>query len=136
MNTTQEQAYWCCVLPLPPSANHCYRSYRGRVIKSKKYQNWQMVAALMAGRPEQLEGAVKITIVVAPGKKWNHCRDLDNLIKPIIDLVKCTGVIPDDNSKIVKEINITFGPVNEAINGCVTVSVYRSGASIKGAKDE
>jgi len=116
---TQE---WTGIIPLPPSANHCYRVARKRVIKSKAYVNWQFIAGLMLGKPTPVHGPVKVELLVHMGRKWNHKRDIDNLIKPVVDLVKSSGVIPDDNSRIVREVSIKFSD-EKTINGSVTIFV-------------
>jgi len=60
----------------------------------------------MVGKPGQVAGPLEIQIVAISGKGWRKNRDLDNLAKPLIDLLKHTGIIEDDNSTIVKKITL------------------------------
>lgn len=84
------------VLPWPPSANSLWRTVNGRVIKSKTYRDWLTLAGwdLKAQRPEAIKGRYRLTVVaIRPDQRR---RDLDNLLKPISDLLKDCGVIEDD----------------------------------------
>jgi crossover junction endodeoxyribonuclease RusA len=84
-------------LPYPPSANHLWRSNRGRVHKSPKYEKWLYAAGIMAlaAKPRGIIGAYKLSIAAV--RPDNRRRDLDNIIKPINDLLKAVGVIEDDS---------------------------------------
>lgn len=96
---------------IPPSINHCYRSYRGRVIKSKRYTDWQAFHMLQYGNDaRQVEGPLMIIITVYLGKGWRVNRDLDNVAKPLLDMLIKIGFIKDDNSKIVKSILMEVKP--------------------------
>lgn len=116
------------ILPVPPSINHCYRSYRGRVIKSKKYSNWQECCMLLAGKHECIEGQVSIAITVNPGHGWNPRRDIDNCIKPIIDFIKNINIIPDDNCKIVRQVSIKISDINpnKKVNSFISATISSS----------
>lgn len=60
----------------------------------------------MIGKPGQVPGPLEIQIKAITGKGWRKNRDLDNLAKPLIDLLKHSGIIEDDNSTVVKKITI------------------------------
>ncbi len=90
-------------LPYPPSANRMWRAVPGlkSPIKSREYQAWIKAATAtipMAVRDE-IKGAFHAEIEV--DRPDRRARDLDNLIKPILDLLKPTpthkGVIRDDS---------------------------------------
>lgn len=84
-------------LPYPPSGNALWRSNRGRVHKSERYTRWLKDAGYIAleQRPGGIVGPYKISIqATRPDKRR---RDLDNLLKPISDLLVSVGVIEDDS---------------------------------------
>ena len=83
-------------LPLPPSANAIWRSNRGHVHKSAAYKTWLTQAGweARAQHPDRIEGAYCLNIEAKrPDKRG---RDIDNLIKPVSDLLCSIGVIEDD----------------------------------------
>ncbi len=71
---------------------------------SKKYREWKDLAAahIEAQKPATWAGAVDIHIsLTAPTKrKW----DIDNRIKPILDVLVTHQIITDDNTNVVKSI--------------------------------
>jgi crossover junction endodeoxyribonuclease RusA len=84
-------------LPLPPSANAIWRSNRGHVHKSAAYKAWLKTAGWEARsqHPDKIEGAYRLSIeATRPDKRR---RDIDNLIKPVSDLLCSIGVIQDDS---------------------------------------
>lgn len=84
-------------IPYPPSANKLWRRAGTHIHKSGKYQAWLRSAGLYAKsqRPVGIVGKYKIGIqAVRPDKRR---RDLDNIIKPISDLLVLVGVIEDDS---------------------------------------
>ena len=84
-------------LPYPPSANHLWRSARGRTYRSRAYVDWLAEAGLYAKQQfkQTLKGPYKLTITAARPDKRK--RDLDNILKPISDLLKSIGAIEDDH---------------------------------------
>ena len=91
------------VIPfLPPSVNSCYRSFRGRVCKSKSYTDYiNRFDEYLKGKDIKLiKGRVKIEITFY--KKGARSYDLDNRLKSLIDSIKDI-LIEDDN--MVVEIN-------------------------------
>jgi Holliday junction resolvase RusA-like endonuclease len=113
------------MVDVPPSANSIWRSYKGRVIKSKAYTVWQQMAQISLGRMGQVQSPVCIEIDVYMGRGWRANRDLDNIAKPIIDLIKSLGFIEEDNTKVVQEIRLRALPPDHKDNNaivCVKVS--------------
>ena len=95
------------VFSIPPSINSCYRSYNRRVIKSKKYCDWQKKQLLLFNSDARsVKGPLRISVIVYSGKGWRKNRDLDNILKPLLDTLILIGFIEDDNSAIVKAISI------------------------------
>ena len=83
-------------LPLPPSVNRLWRSNRGRVHRAAPYVAWLKEAgwSLLRQRPKRLTGWVRISI--AAGLPDRRRRDLDNLLKTILDLLVAHQVIETD----------------------------------------
>ena len=98
------------MVEIPPSANSIWRSFKGRVIKSEAYTIWQETAQITLGRMGTVSGPVCVEIDIYMGKGWRSNRDLDNTVKPLIDLLKLLGYIEDDCTKIVQEIRMRALP--------------------------
>lgn len=84
-------------LPYPPSANRLWVRARRGMRKSDKYFAWLKEAGLVAltQRPlARFHGKYKLSIAAARPDK--RARDIDNLIKPINDLLQAIGVVADD----------------------------------------
>lgn len=84
-------------LPYPPSANNLWRSAKGRTYRSRAYVDWLTEAGLLAKsqRAGSITGPYKLSVTAARPDKRK--RDLDNILKPISDLLKSIGAIEDDN---------------------------------------
>jgi crossover junction endodeoxyribonuclease RusA len=86
-------------LPMPPSTNNLFVNVpkRGRV-PSARYRQWKTAAGLTLNvqRPEPVKGSAMVIMYVP----WKVRGDIDNRIKPILDLLVTHGVIEDD-SKVV-----------------------------------
>lgn len=96
--------YAAVVIPFPPSANSLWRAVKGRNIMSAKYRDWLADAGqcLAQQRPAKVTGPVNLTIeLTAPDKRK---RDLDNRLKPAIDLLVKHGVIEADDNSVVRQI--------------------------------
>lgn len=83
-------------LPFPPSANRIWRKGGDHIHKSTEYKNWLMDAGLIAKSQRQpgIVGPYKLSIQAS--RPDRRRRDLDNLIKPISDLLTTIGIIDDD----------------------------------------
>jgi len=109
-------------LPWPPTVNTYYTIARGRKILSAKGRAFKKEAA--AWMYEQnvekgREGAYSVMIHVRPPD--NRKRDIDNLIKPLLDSLVEYGVLPDDS--MIFDLRIQrFDPVK---GGEVSLTVCR-----------
>lgn len=84
-------------LPFPPSANRLWRNVPGKgTLKSREYREWLERAAnwLVGQRYAEFPGAYRLRIVATPPDRRG--RDIDNLIKPVSDLLKMAGIVADD----------------------------------------
>lgn len=85
-------------LPWPPTVNHYYTVARGRKILSKKGRDYKEAAwlhLLSQGRYKQLEGDVSLFIRAYPPDKRR--RDIDNILKPLLDVLTTAGIYKDDS---------------------------------------
>jgi len=119
-----DQIMLVTLLP-PPSVNECWRWFRGNMVRSKRYTDW--LAHCTEVIEEQGHGPVatpcRVCVTVVPGVGITSRSDLDNLIKPIMDLLTPekradpkeegeqgklrkpgAGIIPDDNLTHVHEV--------------------------------
>lgn len=84
-------------LPFPPSTNHLFSNkFSGRG-KTEKYKAWirdagWTVKAQVGGKKLIGQWSAEIT-AFRPDKRR---RDIDNVIKPVCDLLVRIGVVPDD----------------------------------------
>lgn len=108
-------------LPFPPPLSACFNNVAGRGrVPSERYKVWtkQAIVESAIQRPRKFTGEVSVWIgVVAPDRR---ARDCDNLLKPIMDFLKKSGVIVDDSNKFVRRVSIEWlssgSPVTVLIN--------------------
>lgn len=111
----------------PPSANSLLINAGGRGIRRKsEYTQWKAVAAACWARERKrvgmatVEGDFEVMILVGPRDRR---RDLDNMVKPILDALQAAEVIKNDNRCIYQSIRWS-----DDVDGC-EVSVFpREGA--------
>lgn len=90
-------------IPLPPSANKLFANVGRSRIKTPQYKAWiqratiAKIKALPITATWPVDRATKKTryrVEIMAGIDYR--RDLDNVIKPILDWLKTSGVITDD----------------------------------------
>lgn len=132
------------VLSVPPSANKLFANTkkqwarlasssaskkRGRV-RTKEYTAWVdgELKSLLAQRAKPVAVPVKITI-----QKPRYCRkDLDNIAKPVIDLLVRGGIIEDDGPDFVHGITIEPADI-ESMKVSIETCAPRATAEAKAA---
>ena len=87
-------------LPYPPSVNHVWRFGKGRAYRSAKYIAWIEEASLLwitqkSKQPKKIAGPFSLELQVNPPDKRR--RDLDNVLKPVLDLVQNLTIVSDDS---------------------------------------
>lgn len=95
----------------PPSTNHLYARRAGRkgVYLAPQYRTWRKEASLIIKEAVCKSGwnatapyKVNIKAIIKPN------RDLDNIIKPILDAIQDAGAI--ENDRDVSEIRVLRSP--------------------------
>lgn len=89
-------------LPYPPSVNHYWRHYRGRVVISQKGRAYrERVLALLArgygNGPRKPPSGGRIALEMNAFPPDRRRRDLDNIQKAILDSLEHGGVYEDDS---------------------------------------
>ena len=87
-------------LTLPPSTNNLFITVKRRRVKSPQYRAWIEENRGEAGRLAT-PTAFPVRVAIEVHGKLNVRRDLDNIIKPTLDLLVSAGVLPDDNVRHV-----------------------------------
>lgn len=86
-------------LPIPPSVNNLFVNRAGKLhggrAKGSDYKRWLHDAGwtIKIGLPHHVPGIVRV-LIEAP---LNRRRDLDNVLKPLLDLLVKMAVIVDDS---------------------------------------
>lgn len=104
-------------LPYPPSVNSMYRTFKGRMIISKKGREWMKLAVHEA--KSQVHGwfvTGKVWLQIEVYMPDNRRRDLDNLLKPLQDCITHAGIWTDDCN--VHELQIRHCGVDKANPRC------------------
>lgn len=83
------------ILPLPPSVNDLWRTFKGRMLVSKPYRKWKDAAADKLAH--QLGGQAALAWFTAAITMPVTRRDPDNAIKPILDALQAGGAIQNDS---------------------------------------
>ena len=117
------------LLPWPPSVNGIWRAVQGRNILSQRYRHWREAAskALLLQRPKPVFGPVRIAIELAPPDRRAY--DLDNRVKPILDLLVANRVIDGDDHRIVREFTVSAA---EGFSGVAGASVAGARVTVSG----
>ena len=106
-------------LPWPPTVNTYYTVARGRKILSKRGRKFKSLATLLAADgTKTLQGDVSVFIRAYPPDKRK--RDLDNILKPILDVLTTAGIYEDDS----QVVDLRIQKFNPRKPGRVEIEVY------------
>jgi len=108
-------------IPLPPSVNTAWRNVVGKGrVRSPEYRRWHKLAydELMLQKPGRVVGRFAALITI--GRINRRC-DIDNRIKPILDLLK--GDVIEDDSMCER---VSAGWSDTIESGRVVVEIRRA----------
>lgn len=100
-----------CVIEEPFSANKMYAPIaRGQMVKSKKYNAWieKHTPILKKNMEPANQFPIDVDILIMADWTWKYKNDTDNLIKPIVDLLKRAEIIPDDTTRYVNSVKVRY----------------------------
>lgn len=133
MKTTSEPLYF--TLPLPPSQNNMFvngRAGKGR-FPSPAYKAWKNEASIRVymQNKARIEGPFAVQInAVRPDRRK---RDIDNLIKPLVDLIVSQGFVTDDSE--MQQVTATWvengPPIWVAVRPCTRWAAEIVGESVE-----
>lgn len=85
-------------LPMPPSSNNMFATFRGRRIISREYKAWRAEAGPILGAQYARYGAPAVhkPVHLRIRLNMNHKGDIANREKAITDLLVATLDMPDD----------------------------------------
>ena len=89
------------VLPYPPSVNHYYRNVSGRTLISAAGRAYRVRVAVEMSlqRPKPIRGPMRgrlrLEVEVSPPDRRR--RDLDNILKALLDALQHAGLYGDDS---------------------------------------
>lgn len=84
-------------LPYPPSLNHYYRHVGGKVLISAEGRRYRadVASALLLAGVKPVAGRLTVALVVEPPDR--RARDLDNVLKALLDALTHGGLWDDDS---------------------------------------
>jgi crossover junction endodeoxyribonuclease RusA len=106
-------------LPWPPTVNTYWRNFNGRTIISAKGREYRKAVAdqvLIQRAAKHIDYAMKVTI--AAYRPDRRRRDLDNLLKALLDGMANAGVMQDD--AVIADLRIYWA---DEIGGMVKVTI-------------
>ena len=96
-------------LPWPPSVNHYWRNFRGRMVIGERGRAYRRdaIASIRQQRipADGVGGPLSVRVHAFPPDRRR--RDLDNLQKALLDAVVAAGVIEDDSN--IDELQVVRG---------------------------
>ncbi|MBR2584396.1 MAG: RusA family crossover junction endodeoxyribonuclease [Thermoguttaceae bacterium] len=114
-------AAWRCRLPWPPSANLIWRTSRNVTYLSKTYKDFLRSAAgaILCQKPRDLfiTEPIRVEIVLHPPRNFHF--DIDNRVKPLLDILTRACVWKDDS--LVHELTVRRGEIKK--NGLAVVYI-------------
>ena len=118
-------ASYSITLPYPPSINHYYcRTRFGGMAIAKKGKEYRKEVAMLIKqkfRNKVLTGNVTVAIHLFPPDRRK--RDIDNVLKCLLDSIEDSGIIENDN-----QINVLLVTKKEIYTGEVFFSISKTNA--------
>lgn len=112
-------------LPFPPATNNLFLNAGKRRVRTKRYDAWiaEAMAEVFRQRVGRLDGRYAFAMRVE--RPDRRLRDLDGLIKPVMDLLVKAGVTADDS--LCQGIVVHWAGPDPVKNASVIVTVESVG---------
>ncbi len=104
-------------LSYPPSVNHYWKAWRGRVVLGAQGRAYRKAVAVLLAGCATCKGSLQVHIRAMPPD--HRRRDLDNLQKAVLDAMQHAGLYEDDYQ--ICDLRIERGPVTPG--GLLVVTV-------------
>jgi Holliday junction resolvase RusA-like endonuclease len=123
------------ILPIPPSANNLWRLVVPKNPKKGKpkalqvmtdvYAEWlaECTRKIKRGLEAVVSPPVGIQVEIRSGFDCPRSRDLDNFLKPIVDLIRKSKIIPNDNLANVTKIFLFYTPRSREIEADCVITI-------------
>lgn len=109
------------ILPWPPSINRYWRRRGDRYFISAEGQKFRVITNVICfDLPRRFEPTDRLCISIAAFPPDKRRRDLDNVLKSLLDALQHAGVYEDDNQ--IDEIHIVRQPL---IRGEVSINLSK-----------
>lgn len=107
------------MLPFPPTANTYYRRVGAKTLISEKGRQYSrdVIQLCSLARLKRREGRLQVVITACPPDR--RLRDLDNMLKGLLDALTHGGAWVDDSQ--IDDLRIVRGPVTSG--GSVSVEI-------------
>lgn len=94
-------------LPFPPSVNNLFANGSKGRFPTQQYRDWQTSAAwkLLADKPPRVPGPIKVSFEY---EEKHGRRDLDNLLKAVLDLLVKHNIIDGDHRTVLRGITASW----------------------------
>lgn len=99
-------------LPYPPSVNHYWRKWRGKMVISQSGRDYRrdVVNAIETQYQDVVRFDCPVIVLMVMHPPDRRKRDIDNIEKAVYDSLKHCGVIKDD-SLIIQQFVVKSNPV-------------------------
>jgi Holliday junction resolvase RusA-like endonuclease len=87
----------------PPSLNNAFANTRTGRVKGSAYRAWVQEAGWEIARQKPVPVAGPFCVAIEVGETVSKA-DLDNLAKPIIDMLVEMGCVPDDRNMVLLQV--------------------------------
>lgn len=98
-------------LPLPPSVNSYWRTWRGRMLISEKGRAYRATVQAECLGYEGFAADKRLAVSVIFNPPDRRRRDIDNICKALLDSLTHAGVYADDSQ--IDRLTIERGPIVE-----------------------
>ena len=105
------------VLPYPPTVNTYWRKFNNRMVISAKGRQYRKDVVQQLEGCETLTGRLKLTVIATMPDRRK--RDLDNILKSLLDSLDHAGVFDDDEQ--IDEIHVFRSGVEKPGNVAISI---------------